>query len=98
MTAENLAVICGVVLSLIFSYLPGLSGRWDQLAPELKRIWMFILLVIVAIVVFVLACAGWGKDFGIVLTCDRPGFVGLLQALIYAIMANQSAYMLTKKS
>lgn len=97
MTAENLAVICGAVLSLIFSYAPGLSAKWEVLAAEVKRLWMLVLLFIVSVIVFSLACTGWGADFGIVVTCDRTGFVGLVQALIYAVMANQTAYMLTKK-
>jgi hypothetical protein len=98
MTAENLAAICGVVLSLIFSYMPGLSGKWENLLPEIKRLIMLGMLVVVAGVAFGLACSGWGADFWIVLTCDKAGFVGLVQALIYAVMANQTAYLITKKS
>jgi len=97
MTAENLAAICGVVLSLVFNYVPGISGKWGVLMPEYKRLIMLIMLVVVAGVVFGLACSGWGADFGVTVVCGKAGFVGLLQALIYAVMANQTAYQITKK-
>lgn len=97
MSAENLSAICGVVLSLVFSYVPGLSSKWEALASEYKRLIMLGLLIVVAGVVFGLACTGWGADFGVAVVCDKKGFIGLVQALIYAIMANQTAYMITKK-
>jgi hypothetical protein len=97
MTSENLSAICGVLLSLVFSYVPGLNARWNELAAEIKRLAMLILLVLVTGSVFGLACSGWGAEFGVTIDCSRAGLVSLINALIYAVMANQSTYMITRK-
>lgn len=40
MTSDELAAVAGVVLSLAFSYVPGLSGWFDGLRGEYKRLIM----------------------------------------------------------
>jgi len=97
MTSETLTVISAAVLSLLFSYTPGLSGKWGNLMPEFKRLIMLVLLLLVAGVVFSLACSGWGADFGLAVTCDKTGGIGLVRALVLAVMANQSTYAITPK-
>ena len=98
MTAEILSGICGVILSLIFSYIPGRESWWAGLEPAGKRLVMLVLLVLVSVSVYLLACVGWAADFNLAVTCDRSGFVVLITAFLYAVMGNQSAYQLTKKS
>jgi hypothetical protein len=98
MTAEILSGICGVILSLIFSYIPGRESWWAGLEPAGKRLIMLILLVAVSTGVYLLACIGWAADFKLEIACNRAGFVSLITAFIYAVMANQSAYQLTKRS
>lgn len=110
MSAEMIAAIAGALLSLGFSYFPGLSA-WFESMGELpdggydngtrKRLVMLGLLLLVSASVFGLACTGWGEIvFGQaepVPTCDQKGIVGLLRALILAVMANQSVYQITPK-
>lgn len=95
MSAEMLAAIAGAILSLLFSYVPGLNTWYQALEATSKRLIMLGLLILVAGGCLGLACAGWGADLGLKLTCDRAGFVGLIQALIVAIMANQTAYSIS---
>ena len=97
MTAEILAGIAGAILSLCFSYIPGLNKIWDQFEAEIKRLVMLALLVLVACVAYLLACVGWAADVGLAVTCDRQGIVALVMALLYAIMANQSTYQISKR-
>jgi hypothetical protein len=97
MSAEFLAMVAGVVLSLAFSYIPGLSARFDTLSGEGKRLAMLALLFAVAAGSIGLACAGFAADLGLSLTCDRAGIVGTLQAFFLAAMANQAAYALSPK-
>ncbi len=59
---------------------------------------MLALLVVVSVGVVALACAGLGSDLGIAITCDRAGAIGVLRALVLAIMANQSTYKITPKA
>lgn len=97
MTAESLSLISAAVLSLLFSYVPGLNSWFGGLDGLYKRLIMLVLLVAVAGVSYGTACAGWGGDFGVALSCDKAGAVGLVKALVLAIMANQSTYAISPK-
>lgn len=97
MTPEQLAAICGILLSLSFSYLPGLSARWDALPPTAKRLWMAGLLLAVSTAVFVFACAGI-TEYSARITCDRQGLIQVVNLFISALIANQAAYQISPKS
>lgn len=94
MDAELLASVVAIVLSLAFSYVPGISDRFDALDKKQKQMWMGILLVLVAAGAFGLSCGGL-IDIG--LGCDKSGAMDMLRTLIAAAVANQAAYGLTKK-
>ena len=94
MSAENLGAIAGVVLSLLFSYIPGLSDWFAGLDKGNKQALMGVLLVLVAAGVFGLNCAHL-FDFG--LACSTAGAVDFVQVLIAALVANQGMYLITKK-
>jgi hypothetical protein len=95
MTAEILSSVAGVVLMLAFAYIPGVNAWFAGLDGVYKRLIMLVLLLIVAAASFGLACVGWLTAlFGLAITCDTPGLAEILRALIFAVMANQSAYQL----
>lgn len=91
MSAEQLAAISGLILSLAFSYVPGLSDWYAPLDPTKKRLIMFALLVVVTAGAFGLSCG----NVLTAVTCDKSGALGLLDAFIAALVLNQSAYMLS---
>lgn len=91
MSGDVLAGAAGMLLSLAFAYLPGLRSKYDAQTPEVKAAVMAVALIVVALVVFGLACANW-FDLGV--SCDQPGAEGLLSALLFALVANQSTYLL----
>lgn len=93
LSAENLAAIAGTILSLAFSYIPGLSGWFDGRLPTQKRLIMAALLLIIAGAAFGLACA----QIVTAVTCDRPGAVGLVQTVIAALVANQAAFLISPR-
>lgn len=97
MTAEFIAMGAGVLLSLAFSYIPGLSEKYSALKAVYKRLVMLGLLFLVALGSIGLVCAGIWGEFGPSITCDRAGVIEVLQAFFLAAMANQSAYSLTKR-
>ena len=97
MTAEQLIAIAGAILSLAFSYIPGLKTRYEPLSDELKRLVMLGLLVLVVAGVFGLACSRFGAYLGLTVACDEPGLVALVWSLVVAVMANQSTYLITPK-
>ena len=94
MSADLLASILASALSLVFAYLPGASSWYDGLDSTAKRLVMAAGLVIVAAASFGLACASLAVDFGLSLTCDKPGLIGLVQAFVAALIANQATYVL----
>ena len=97
MTAEQLIAIAGAILSLAFSYIPGLKTRYEPLSDEMKRLVMLGLLVLVVAGVFGLACSRFGAYLGIAVICDEPGLVALVWSLVVAVMANQSTYLITPR-
>jgi len=93
MTAEKLAILAGVVLSLLFSYVPGFANWFEPLDGNKKRLIMLALLLTTAGGAFGLSCAGllnW-------LTCDQMGAWALVQVFIAAAIANQATFALSPK-
>jgi len=93
MTPETLALIAGVVISLIFSYIPGLKTWFETLAPDMKRLFMLGVLFVVTAALFGLSCAGLFAYF----PCTWAGAWEALQLFILAAIANQTAYQLSPK-
>ncbi len=98
MTAEELSIAAGTLLSLGFSYLPGLSGWYSKLTAERKRLVMLGLLALVALAAFGLACLGEvGSDLGLAVTCNQRGALGLLKVFVMAAIANQAAFLISTR-
>ncbi len=97
MTTETLSATAAILLSLAFSYLPGLSTAYQGLSSIHKRLVMLALLVLTAVGAFAIACAGFAAQLGLGVTCDWPGATGLLRSLIAALVANQSAYAISPR-
>ena len=91
MDAATLALFAGAILSLAFSYIPGLNTKFAALSPALKRTIMAALLLLVSVYAYVEACTGIGL-LGVVVTCDKTGIIELARVFVFALVANQSAY------
>lgn len=90
MTSNQLAEFAGIVLSLAFSYVPGLREKYDALDGSYKRLVMLGALALVAAGVFGLSC--WGIMDSV--TCTKTGAIGLFEAFVAAAIANQATYLL----
>jgi hypothetical protein len=97
MSAESLSLAAGTLLSLTFSYIPGVRSWFSKFEPEIRRLIMLVLLIVTTGVVFGLSCLGWGHEWGISLACDRSGLLGLVEQLVIAIIANQSIYSISPR-
>ena len=93
MTVDQLGSIAGVVLSLAFSYIPGVKNWFDSLESSVKQAVMGGLLIVVAGAIFGLACGGVTP----VVECTKEGALGLVAVLIQALIANQATYLITRK-
>lgn len=96
MTSDTLVLFAGAAISLLFSYIPGLNAWFDALQSEYKRLIMAGLMLLVAAGAYGLACAGLAGEAGVNVTCDQAGIIGLVRAWVLAIVANQSAYKISK--
>ena len=95
MSAESLSLVAGTVLSLTFSYIPGVRNWFIEFDPAIKRLIMLALLALTAGVAYGLSCLGWGFEWGITLSCDQSGLLGLIEQFVVAIIANQSIYAIS---
>ncbi|MFN3309169.1 MAG: hypothetical protein ACK44E_08180 [Anaerolineales bacterium] len=98
MTTETLSSIAGVILSLAFSYLPGLQRWYAALDGTAKRLVMLGVLTATTLCFYALACTPYAELLGISLSCDAGGAVMLLRLLLSALIANQATYSLTPRS
>ena len=88
---DNLLVsIAGVLLSLGFAYGPGLKDKYNALDGVRKAQIMFVLLVVSAVGVFLAACYSPWKA----VECNEAGAWGLVELLVWAIIANQGTFMI----
>jgi len=95
MDANWLAGIAGVVLSLVFAYVPGVQDWFSGLDGTLKRLINLGALVLVAAGAYGLGCAGW---FDVPVTCDQAGLEALIAAFVAAAIGNQGTYLMTTAS
>jgi hypothetical protein len=94
MTSELLASISGIVLSLLFSYVPGLSGKFAKLETGVKRLIMAGLILVVSGAAFGLSC---GNIFPSV-ECSKEGALGLVKIVILTLVANQSIFAISPET
>lgn len=89
--------IAGIVLSLAFKYIPGLSGWYDAQQPQTKSLVMLASLVAAVIVIMVAGCANLAWP-GV---CQGEGWRDVLQGFVLALVAtttaNQATYLVTRK-
>lgn len=96
MTDVQLSALAGFVLSLFFSYTPGLKDKFDGLDTVTKRLVVAASLLVVALLAFGAACGGVAADFGLAVTCDKPGVIALFVNFVAALAANQATFVITK--
>lgn len=93
MTSDEMSAGAGIVVSLIFAYVPGFRQWYAALDPDRKRVVMLAALAAVAVGVFVLGCANLSGA----VACSQAGGIGLVRAFIAAAIANQATYLLAPK-
>lgn len=94
MDAAFLSQIAGVLLSLAFSYVPGLREWYDGFDSPRKALFMAGLLFLAASVIFAAACGG---IYATGISCTQDGALSLIKVFIAALIANQGAYALFSK-
>lgn len=100
MSSDKLSALAGVVLSLAFSYIPGLKTWFGGLSSTGKRLVMLAALLIVAGGSFGLSCAGVldGALATPAVLCEQRGAMEIAWAFVAALVANQATYQLSPAS
>lgn len=91
MTSVEVSAAAGIVLSLLFSYAPGLNAWYDQLTPTPKRLVMLGILLVTAAGALAYQCRGDGPCYGL-------NVETYLRAFVSAAIANQTTYLFTPLS
>jgi hypothetical protein len=90
LSPDYLAALAGILLSLVFSYTPGLKDKYDALPPTTKRLIMLAALLVAAVGVLAYQCRADGA-------CYAAGWETALTAFIAAAVANQATFALSPK-
>lgn len=98
-TPQLLTALAGVILSLCFEYIPKFHTWYNNLEDTVQRLIMLGSLVLVSAGLYGMACAGWLQMVspGFQLACNEQGLWGLVSAFVFAMIANQSTYLLSPK-
>jgi hypothetical protein len=91
MTAEGLAVLGGVLLSLAFRYVPGLAPWFEAKTSAQKALAQAGFTLLAAAGVFALSCTG---RYAFVV-CDGGGALELAELFAKALAGNQVAHLIT---
>lgn len=93
MSEQTIASIAGIIISLAFSYVPGLKDKYGELSGQSKALVMLGALLLACGVIFGAACL----DFWQMVACNAEGAKSLVPLFISAAIANQGTYLLTRK-
>lgn len=97
MNVETLTLITASLTSLVFSYVPGLKSRFEQLDGTQKRLVMVCALGIVAISCYGISCSELRVWLEHPLRCDQAGLLTLIKLWFDALVANQATYALSPR-
>lgn len=87
-TGNILVIGAGILLSVVFGYVPKAATWFEALGPQHKALFMVALTAAAAGIVAAGSC--WLNYAWI--TCDEAGWKHLLELFAYAILANQTTY------
>lgn len=96
MTTTVLINFAAAILSLVFRFVPSSEGWWNSQPAIVKRLGMFVMVVLSAVVIYGATCAGFLGALNWNLTCDETGLQQLL-GLVFAVLVNQGTYLLVKE-
>jgi hypothetical protein len=93
MEATAILAIAGVILSLLFEYMPGLHTWYNGLVDNWQRVIMLCVILLVVGGAFGLSCYHWLNIFA----CTGLGVREAVLAFIAALVANQSTHRILPK-
>lgn len=96
MTPEVLAATTGAILSILMNYIPGLNDAFDKLSANGQRATMAVLLLVAAVGTAVWTCTS-PEAGGVGICLGGTDWRAVLQAYVFALIANQSVDRISPK-
>lgn len=93
MTNETLSIIAAMVMSLIYSFFPGVKAWYAALDDASKFSVNVLTIVVMSSAIFLMSCVG----ITVKITCDAFGVDLLLNMILRFATAYGSTYLLTRK-
>ena len=98
MTAPELTAVAGIVLQVLFEYVPGAATWYQDKAPVFKRLFMAVILLLIGAGSVLLSC----YDLLEIAVCNTSGIIDTLLQIGTAAgigaAANQGTHQLLKKA
>jgi len=95
MTTDQISAAAGLLLSLLFSYVPSLNNWMAVQSPTSKRLVTLASLAGATLIVFGLTCTPLGATLHLAVACTSASAWQLLPPLFWAAVANQTAFTLS---
>ncbi len=96
MNSAELSLLLGTALSLLFTFVPQLKDRFEQLEPKQRAQVMAIGIVAIAVGVIGASCAGLDNS----VACSKDGVIPFMKDVVtnalLALAGNQTIHALTK--
>lgn len=93
-----IAATAGVVLSLLFNYVPGLNTRFDRLSADMQRVIMGAMLVLTGIGMALWQCSGESASTTAATLCgDGMNWRAIITNIVFALIGSQSADRISPK-
>jgi hypothetical protein len=86
--------IAGVLLSLLFTYVPAAKAWFDSKSN--KGLLMLGFVILVSLAYFGLGCTSLAAQLSIAVTCDQAGILALGQMIVTVAMFNQTTFLFTQ--
>ena len=91
-TPDLITMVVGATISLLFNYFPGLNTWFSALKTEVKSGIMIGLLAVASVVIYLLSL------YGIIEVAEPVTWVLVLRTFVLALVANQSAYIISPQT
>ena len=89
MTGEQLGTTAGVILGLVFEYLPGLAKWYQAQEDNVQRLILLGAMLLVTLTIFGMGCAGLSDTFA----CTKEGAYQAIKVFVSGIISSQATYL-----
>lgn len=95
MTAIQITTYAAILVSLLFSYIPGLNDWFAIQTATKKRLVMLGVMLIVTLGAFGLSCTPLVVSLHLAVSCTAAGAYDLVPSFVAAVIASQAAFAIS---